>query len=986
MPTSPLRSLPIDVSETLVRVFGSVQAQTQTALIFDDGLRRELFSHGAEFRWVCEVLFDSRAGTDALLLTPANVALSALLKASSGAAGGFGASPEPEAEGGDGLVYVGTLFSDWVDADGTEDPVKWVQRTTANPGGSLTSAPHSMPIAFGSAHPSVRIAAAAAKGADGTARALRARQRLADEAGVDVSELGADSGSPSPPSTAQRPPSAGAPTMHVEPALRCPLQLRTYIQMCIPSGPTERLGGGAFAAGDTTTPASPLSHHRPTSPTTEADVPTSPTAPNSSNNAPFIVASLPYTTTFVPCTTDLAIRPLVIKTQLTRRDVLVGLRSLLRPGEVFDDSAAAAAPSDSAPSAPAGGSRPASAIASVKAAAANPYAVDEGPLEGEEGGDFGYADAAKRQKRPPSGKGRGKGAAAGGVGGPRSAASPIDYDALDLTSEDADTICGHNNIRVTFADLSIAIAPIVAVRPDATTVTSSTALLPAASSADRDRITAEALGRDLLRCQFLDIKSIVPAKVLEWSLAPRTITYGCMPLTDLYAHFVFFYAIAAVNLASLEALRGNAKKAPVRPYRPLVAQLAGHAPSRYRDPISGAYRWDTLTSLSLFHYILGDTNVLPVLSLLLCCRGVEFADFNTNALTTLSMKRLVEVFRRHPSIRTLDLSGNTFFESAGDEMLRLALGNKGIVGIACGSNHFSERLHDRIQRQVAQNAALLRADPMNFLSPDYSYLRSSTDIPAEAWLAVHERWITLIAAPLDVHPRNVEERKKAAERGAANASNGGGAAGAAAAAGDAHEYLSRPATAVVAAPKSLVIPLSAEVPAAVAAPLFAEAMRHVQIEVLSRLTQDRIIRGLFRDFAAHQGRHLLEVDLPTLQEIEKRGVAPDGALGMPRYSRSYAKMLVTALNATLGAAAKSADDRQIAWRDTVRLLQGLGEAQFDLGCRPWHLMFANRAFMEWLVSVLGPTMMDPVTQACWAQVLALISRAIVSGTPLPSVA
>jgi hemoglobin-like flavoprotein len=616
-------------------------------------------------------------------------------------------------------------------------------------------------------------------------------------------------------------------------------------------------------------------------------------------------------------------------------------------------------------------------------------------------------------------------------------------EGTEMGRGDDENIVGFAYVSFNFADLGPAVGPVTSVIPDTLLGDTAAKLLDTADRQQLAKVTPPppfALSFALLpptasmKLGAMNGKAFAASAAtssLKWSKAPQSVPYGCMSLVDLYQHLATIYT--NLYAGSSRPPSSTANPVPsVKVYKPLLKQLIAHDAACGRDPLTGQYRWELVRQLSLLRFILGEINILPVLSLLVCCRGLEHVDLDMNSLKVTTAKRMVECLRKHPRLQSISLRSNEFYESAGEQILRLMKLNRSIVVCNLEGNYFTPALTSRLSRALASNVAEFQADTTNFMSGEFAYMDidvvKSTPgtgcaglyklVPEESIQQVLAMWSIMGCAPSEASLGAYEQppiisklgnstNETAKKKNIEDDTSGGGGGGSGA--------------------------TRQGIPTIAMAPLLSQAMRAVQIELSTTHSEDRILTGVFKDFGgvgvaanvvSGEDGLLQDVDVTTRAypipfrptSAANRNPAARAVLaGMDSaapnmqaiFSRSYSKMLTTGLRAIMRAVASGAADQDGVessgravgdssyWSEAMDALMALGDAHYRMGVRPSHYMAANRYLLTWMKAVLSSTehstkdgeggrlgSFTAASSAAWSQVLALICRITLSGCPI----
>lgn len=456
--------------------------------------------------------------------------------------------------------------------------------------------------------------------------------------------------------------------------------------------------------------------------------------------------------------------------------------------------------------------------------------------------------------------------------------------------------------------------------------------------------------------------------------------YGAVPLSELYSLYRHFCEQSYYR----------------RPIQRHSAVLSQHiwtcTPILRAAEASFPHRWNAMTEWGtcLDAKLLGEPHVTPLVLTLSHCTNLRRIRLISNRISDATCFRLCALFSGHRYLTHVFLQGNDIYESGADAVLRWVRRNHRIVELDLNDNPCSDFLRRRIQKIVLQNETVLRQDPLQFMTSQYSYLVSPASLPKPVLREALLVWAQLTAAPvgdIDVWPRNSTTE-------------------------DMDHYVDesilprlRDTMAVADAPHSII-------PRAARAPLLSELMRTVSVAI-QRVIPDPLVRSIFTDVAQMEGRthqHLSDdedEEKATKQPTSGSGEEDATAAGAKEsrcddvppevwtalqlkdeskqvgpvmevdelYSISFLRIIVTTLR-TL--------EHQFDWEEVVDKLRKVGQRQVELGVRMEDYWLATHVFMRALQLTLEGSsengdLLKPEAVSAILATLALGFRTALSG-------
>lgn len=463
--------------------------------------------------------------------------------------------------------------------------------------------------------------------------------------------------------------------------------------------------------------------------------------------------------------------------------------------------------------------------------------------------------------------------------------------------------------------------------------------------------------------------------------------YGAVPLSELFHLYRIFCEQSYYR----------------RPIQRHGAVLAQHiwtcTPILRAAEASFPHRWNAMTEWGtcLDAKLLGEPHVTPLVLTLSHCTNLRRIRLLSNRISDATCFRLCALFSNHRYLTHVFLQGNDIYESGADAVLRWVRRNHRIVELDLSDNPCSDFIRRRIQKVVLHNEAILRQDPLHFMSSQYSYLVSPASLPKTVLREAMVVWAQLTAVPvgdIDIWPRNSTTE-------------------------DMDHYVDesilprlRDTMALADAPHS-IIPLAAR------APLLSELMRTVSVAI-QRVVPDPLVRSIFTDVTQMEGRtHQHHSDEDAEDKASKivgtQGTAVDAAAASPAteeeaglkeaceevppevwtalqlkdeskqvgpvmevdelYSISFLRIIVTTLR-TL--------EHQFDWEEVVDKLRKVGQRQVELGVRMEDYWLAMHVFMRSLQLTLegsseNHNLLKPEAVSAILATLALGFRTALSG-------
>ena len=422
------------------------------------------------------------------------------------------------------------------------------------------------------------------------------------------------------------------------------------------------------------------------------------------------------------------------------------------------------------------------------------------------------------------------------------------------------------------------------------------------------------------------------------------------------------------------------------------------------------FRWELLRHLDVSERcMLSDKGVEPLLAVVRSCRGLKSFTADRCGLTLASAPGLRATFGAHPALQRVSLQNNSFFECAGEELLRCTRINRKLTVFRLDGNAMSAALLARFAAQLSRNVEALRLDPFNVSSSEYDFLlslegRAASDastphaalspardelksspsalpspsesvLPARTWELAVGLFSVMVVSDSDAVVK------------------GGGAGGAAAArvipsvimqsplfnavCTEAFRhfsyYVEDAIVRVVFAPCVAVVPSAAAfIPSLVTAPPQTRIDGPRQQQQLPGLPDARV---------AHAEDESVAVDGPMINDGGEANHhnaswgAPSAAatIGDDSYPLSFVKVLFVPLHIMARAPHR--------WAYVTGLLTGVGAAQSKVGVSPEHLVLASRCVFSSMRRLLGPDVFHAEAQAAWLQCVALLLRHVLSGFP-----
>jgi hypothetical protein len=458
--------------------------------------------------------------------------------------------------------------------------------------------------------------------------------------------------------------------------------------------------------------------------------------------------------------------------------------------------------------------------------------------------------------------------------------------------------------------------------------------------------------------------------------------------------------------ASMRSRARGQKDAADRNKPPKPCRLSKRLLQFLRNP-KHALRWEQLSVLDLSQDIVGDSGYPIVLEIASQCRSLVSLNVDSNSLTLPSATLTFTALRHHPTLQHFSAKNNLFYESAGEDLLRLIKVNRKIVSFSLEGNHLSEYLTRRIEKQLAVNQHEQDAEPFNPLSPMYGYLNNfyalEKVLPTACWTQLKRIWLVLCSGPA-ADLSNVEDALNSTTTSNTFLSSTITSRDNGAIVGGRSSYRSKKQAMEL---EELFSSLDPTIPVLVTTPFFRQVVEATQVGFATKF-EDPWIRRVFSEAsnamvpiltgAKQLNKTIVRIlsegendQLPSSapresndlddaenvapadeQQDEEAADAEDADYRGSFYPNSFVKLWFLPL--------RVACECPHRWSDAIKIVRCLGATHAALGVQPHHYTAASQCLLKSLVANAGPTVMDADARAAWTQFLMLVTRVALSGT------